>query len=328
MTKLLLKLLCRCLRRLRRRRRRNTMDFDRFVGVDWSGARGPGLPGLQVAMATAGRCPPRLVPPPDGRKNWTRSVFADWLVKTLSGNDRVLVGLDFAFSFPRRDTGEFFPGVPDPDAPSTACDLWRRVDKICEDTEDFYAGTFIEDERYAPYFQGGDQYEHRLRMTDERCDQKGWGRPETVFKLVGPTQVGKGSLAGMRVLHHLRREVSYLCIWPFDRLPRSRSVDVVVEVYPGAFVHKSKVTNGNPPSRPTVRKAKVHDMETLNRIMEFYDSEPLRDDVLEGEAAGDKADALIVAAALRRLSRKGKVWNPPGLCDARRWHEGWIFGVT
>ena len=246
-------------------------------------------------------------------------------METLSGNDRVLVGLDFAFSFPRRDTGEFFPGVPDPDAPSTACDLWQRVDKICEDTEDFYAGTFVEDERYAPYFQDGDQYEPRLRMTDERCHCMGLGRPETVFKLVGPTQVGKGSLAGMRVLHHLR---SHLCVWPFDRLPRSRSVDVVVEVYPGAFVHMSKVTSSNPPSRPTVRKAKVSDMETLNRIMEFYDSEPLRDDVLEGEAAGDKADALIVAAALRRLSRKGEVWNPSGLCDARRWHEGWIFGVA
>ena len=294
-----------------------SMAFDRFVGVDWSGARGPGLPGLQVAMATAGRCPPRLVPPPDGRKNWTRGVFTDWLVETLSGNDRVLVGLDFAFSFPRRDTDEFFPGVPDPDAPSTAFDLWRRVDKICEDTEDFYAGTFVEDERYAPYFQGGDQYEHRLRMTDERCDQKGWGRPETVFKLVGPTQVGKGSLAGMRVLHHLRREVSRLCIWPFDRLPKSRSVAVVVEVYPGAFVRMSGAEAG-----------KVRDMETLNRILEFYDSEPLRDDVLEGKADDNKADALIVAAALRRLSRKGKFWNPPGLRDARRWHEGWIFGVT
>ena len=311
-----------------------SMAFDRFVGVDWSGARGPGLPGLQVAVATAGRCPPRLVPPPDGRKNWTRGVFADWLVETLSGNDRVLVGLDFAFSFPRRDMDEFFPGVCDPDAPSTACDLWQRVDDLCEATgKDFFAGAFVEKGWYAPYFllpgKRGARYEHRLRMTDEHCDQKGLGRTETVFKLVGPTQVGKGSLAGMRVLHHLRRQVSHLCIWPFDRLPRSRSATVAVEVYPGAFVRRmSKVTNGDPPSRPTVRKAKVRDMETLNRIMEFYDSEPLRDDVLEGEAAGDKADALIVAAALRRLSRKGEVWNPSGLCDARRWHEGWIFGVT
>ena len=239
------------------------------------------------------------------------------LVETLSGNDRVLVGLDFAFSFPRHDTGEFFPGVPDPDAPSTAFDLWRRVDETCEGTGDFYAGTFVEDERYAPYFQDGARYEHRLRMTDERCGQRGLGSPETVFKLVGPKQVGKGSLAGMRVLHHLRRKMPRLCVWPFDLLPKSRSVAVAVEVYPGAFVRMSKVTSG-----------KVRDTETLNRILDSHDSKPLQDDVLEGKAAGDKTDALIVAAALRRLSRKGEFWNPPGLCDARRSHEGWIFGVA
>lgn len=299
-----------------------SMTFDRFVGVDWSGARGPRLPGLQVAMATAGRRPPCLVPPSDGRKNWTRGVFTDWLVETLSGNDRVLVGLDFAFSFPRRDRGEFFPDVSDPDAPSTAFDLWRRVDDLCgAKGKDFYAGTFVEEDWYAPYFllpgKRGARYKHRLRMTDERCHCMGLGRPETVFKLVGQRQVGKGSLAGMRVLHCLRRKLPHLCIWPFDRLPKSRSVAVVVEVYPGAFVRMSGAEAG-----------KVRDMETLNRIMEFYDSEPLRDDVLEGRADDNKADALIVAAALRHLSRKGKVWNPPGLRDARRCHEGWIFGVA
>ena len=305
-----------------------SIAFDRFVGVDWSGARGPRLSGLQVAMATAGRCPPRLVSPPDGRKHWIRSLFADWLVETLSGNGRVLVGLDFAFSFPRRDTGEFFPGTPDPDAPSTACGLWRRVDDLCEATgKDFFAGAFVEKGWYAPYFllpgKRGARYEHRLRMTDERCRDMNLGRPETVFKLVGPTQVGKGSLAGMRVLCHLRRKMPRLCIWPFDRLPKSRSVAVAVEVYPNAFVRMSKVTSG-----------KVGEVETLDRILELYDSKPLRDDVLKDIALDDnksddnKTDALIVAAALRRLSRKGEFWSPPGLCDARRSHEGWIFGVA
>ncbi len=292
-----------------------SMAFDRFVGVDWSGARGPELPGLQVAMATDGRSPPCLVPPPGGGKLWTRDMFADWLVKeTFSGNDRVLVGLDFAFSFPRHDTGEFFPGSPD--TPYTVFDLWRHVDGRCGNTESFYAGTFVEDKRYASYFQGGVRYEHRLRMTDERCHRMGWGRPETVFKLVGPAQVGKGSLAGMRVLHRLRGEIPRLRVWPFDP-SESRSATVAVEVYPGAFVRMSEAAKG-----------KVRDVKTLNRILEFYDSESLRDDVLEGGAPGDRADALIVAAALRHLSGKGKVWNPPGLCAARRWHEGWIFGVT
>lgn len=290
--------------------------FDWFVGVDWSGARGPRLPGLQVAMAKAGRSAPRLVPSPDGRL-WTRSAFVDWFVETLSGNDRILVGFDFAFSFPRFDRREFFPNVPD--APSTAAGLWRCVDDACEATGDFYAGTFVEESRYACYFQGGVRYEPRPRITDERCRRTGLGRPESVFKLVGPTQVAKGSLAGMRVLHHLRLEVPRLCVWPFDRLSRSRSAIVAVEVYPGAFVGMSSAAKG-----------KVCDMHTLNRVLEFHGSASLRKRVLEDRArdADDKADALIAAAALRRLSGDGTVWNPPGLSAARRWQEGWIFGVT
>ena len=157
------------------------------------------------------------------------------------------------------------------------------------------------------------------RITDERCRRTGLGRPESVFKLVGPTQVAKGSLAGMRVLHHLRLEVPRLCVWPFDRLSRSRSAIVAVEVYPGAFVGMSSAAKG-----------KVCDMHTLNRVLEFHGSASLRKRVLEDRArdADDKADALIAAAALRRLSGDGTVWNPPGLSAARRWQEGWIFGVT
>ena len=290
--------------------------FDWFVGVDWSGARGPRLPGLQVAMAKAGRSAPRLVPSPDGQ-HWTRSAFADWFVEILSPNGRVLVGFDFAFSFPRFDRGEFFPNVPD--VPSTAADLWLCVDDMCEATGDFFAGAFVEGSRYARYFQGGVRYEPRLRITDERCRRVGLGRPESIFRLVGPAQVAKGSLAGMRVLHYLRLKVPHLCIWPFDRLSRSRSAIVAVEVYPGAFVGMSSAAKG-----------KVRDMHTLNRVLEFHGSASLRKRVLEDRAreAADKADALIAAAALRRLSGDGTVWNPPGLSVARRWQEGWIFGVT
>ena len=288
--------------------------FDWFVGVDWSGARGPRLPGLQVAMAKAGRSAPRLVPSPDGQ-HWTRSAFADWFVEILSPNGRVLVGFDFAFSFPRFDRGEFFPNVPD--APSTVADLWLCVDDVCEATGDFFAGAFVEGSRYARYFQGGVRYEPRLRITDERCRRVGLGRPESIFRLVGPAQVAKGSLAGMRVLHYLRFKVPHLCIWPFDRLPESRSVIVAVDMYPGAFVRISSAARG-----------KVRDMQTLNQVLEFYGSAPLRGRILDDGSEDDKADALIAAAALRRLSGDGTVWNPPGLSVARWWQEGWIFGVT
>ncbi len=48
--------------------------FDLFVGVDWSGARGPRLPGLQVAVCRPGNAPPLLLDRP-----WTGRGLLDWL---------------------------------------------------------------------------------------------------------------------------------------------------------------------------------------------------------------------------------------------------------
>ena len=70
--------------------------FNRFIGVNWSGARGPQLSRIQVAEAQSGRSAPRLVPCPDG-KHWTRATFLSWIVETMQMPDRMLVGFDSAF---------------------------------------------------------------------------------------------------------------------------------------------------------------------------------------------------------------------------------------
>ena len=157
----------------------------------------------------------------------------------------------------------------------------------------------MEDVTYARYFQGEELFERRLRITDQRCHQSGLGRPESIFRLVGPAQVAKGSLAGMLVLHHLRGKLNNLSIWPFDEMPLSRSVEAVVDIYPGAFVKMSGVAKG-----------KVRCTNTLNRVLAYFGSAPVHEKVLEGGAVDDKADALIAAAALRHLSSDGTVWTP------------------
>lgn len=34
--------------------------FDEFIGIDWSGAKGPTLPGIQIALAKPGEAAPIL----------------------------------------------------------------------------------------------------------------------------------------------------------------------------------------------------------------------------------------------------------------------------
>ena len=63
------------------------MRFSRFVGIDWSGAKGVRHPSVQVAACEAGDAPPQLVLPPSGV--WSRAGVLDWL-GGLSGD--VLVG--------------------------------------------------------------------------------------------------------------------------------------------------------------------------------------------------------------------------------------------
>src|SRR5438552_6270661 len=80
------------------------MTFSKYVGIDYSGARTPNesLPGLRVFVAGP-MDEPREVQPSRGPKRYvTRRGVADWLLDTLSGPERILVGIDHGFSFPKR----------------------------------------------------------------------------------------------------------------------------------------------------------------------------------------------------------------------------------
>src|SRR5271168_1882223 len=80
------------------------MAFDRYIGIDYSGAQTPesSLRGLRVYVADR-VSPPSEVPPPAGpKKYWTRRGIAEWLVGSLSEGRPTLVGIDHGFSFPLR----------------------------------------------------------------------------------------------------------------------------------------------------------------------------------------------------------------------------------
>ena len=78
--------------------------FDRYIGIDYSGAETPNasLKGLRVYLATGDAPAGEVLPPPSPRKYWTRRGIAEWLAERLAEDVPTLVGIDHGFSFPLR----------------------------------------------------------------------------------------------------------------------------------------------------------------------------------------------------------------------------------
>jgi hypothetical protein len=79
-------------------------NFDRYIGIDYSGARTPmaSLRGLRVYLTEHGIPPVERQPPPlRQRKYWSRRGIAEWLVEMLADGTPTIAGIDHAFSFPQ-----------------------------------------------------------------------------------------------------------------------------------------------------------------------------------------------------------------------------------
>jgi hypothetical protein len=286
------------------------MTFDAFVGVDWSGAKGSRHRGIQVAVCSPGQGAPRVVAPQNGA--WARCALLDWTLETL-GKGRVLIGFDFSFTLPYIDRGAYFPGSRH--APRRAQDLWRLVDRGSADGADFYAGGFVEAVPFATHFrtprQTGARFSRRHKVVERACVEQGLGAPESVFHLIGPKQVGLGSLAGMRFLLALKSAAPTVRVWPFD--PVRSDVSVVVEVFPRAFLTAAGQA-----------QTKARSAKALNAALRTYGSRPMN---IRGAVDDNIADAAVTAAGLRAWSGDPGLWRPTAMDASVRRTEGWIFGV-
>jgi len=271
--------------------------FSRFIAIDWSGARGPGYAGVSVAPCEPGGDPPRLVAPEKGRR-WTRQAVLDWLTEARPApGTSWLVGIDFAFCLPEPAGG--------------AQALWARIDTVCGDDEDLlglrYIGT---DPRF---WTGGPQpadWNPPLRAAEVACTAAGLGHPQTPLKLIGARQVGKGSLAGQRLLHRLRAARSgAVCVWPYDGVPAGQPL-VLAELYPRLFIRRAGLGN-----------AKLRSAVDLDRALQALRSAPMPVAV-PGSLDDHDSDALVSAAGLRHLIETGWPWETGLGVD-----DGWIVGV-
>jgi hypothetical protein len=202
-------------------------SFERFIGIDYSGAQTPtaSLKGLRVYLANRALPPAEVLPPTSPRKYWTRRGIAEWLAARLTEDVPTLVGIDHGFSFPLR----YFEAhhLP-PDWPTFLEDFQRHW-PTDEDN------TYVDFVRDGLRGSGADRAGNARwrRLTEERA-----GSAKSVFHFDVQGSVAKSTHAGIPWLRTLRRQLGErVHFWPFDgwQIPARRST--VAEVYPALWKH-------------------------------------------------------------------------------------------
>jgi hypothetical protein len=202
-------------------------SFDRYIGIDYSGAQTPtsSLKGLRVYIADSVSLPVEVEPPPSPRKYWTRRGIAEWLVEIISEEPRTLVGIDHGFSFPLR---YFEVHRLPPDWPSFLEDFQRHWP-----TDD--GNTYVDHVRDGAIGNGTARSGNPRwrRLTEERA-----GSAKSVFHFDVQGAVAKSTHAGLPWLLYLRRKLGErIHFWPFDGWTPQTGLSVVAEVYPSLWHH-------------------------------------------------------------------------------------------
>lgn len=295
----------------RARRRVTPNRFGHFVAIDWSGAAGERHKGIAVAMATRGKATPQIVRP--GHR-WSRKDVLEFLRDDLPVD--ALVGMDLGISLPFADRGGFFDGWPD--SPANARELWALIDAICADEPHLGVSALVDHPDLSAWFRrhGGREGKRfgggagRFRVT-EAAQRRVGCKPYSNFNLVGAAQVGKSSLSGMRMLHHLRQSAS---VWPIDPLPAHGPV--VCEIYTTI----AAMAAGRSASRSKMRSAA--DLDAGLHVLGSAVSG------LAGPLDDHTCDAILTAAWLRNAAHDPALWHPRELTAEIARTEGWTFGAV
>ena len=191
----------------------------RVFAIDWSGDRRNGP--QQIWLAEGGRG--KLIRLENGR---SREEIARLLIEEAMHDRRLIVGFDFAFSFPLWYCETL--------RARTVFDVWRHVTLCGENMlrpchEPFWGRPGMK----CP------QEGERFRKTERDCAHDVGISPKSVFQIGGAGAVGTGSIRGMPILKILRE--AGFCIWPFDPPGWPK----VVEIYPRALTGPVNKSSGD-----------------------------------------------------------------------------------
>ncbi|MEZ5491912.1 MAG: hypothetical protein R3F50_16610 [Gammaproteobacteria bacterium] len=197
------------------------MKFQRYIGIDYSGAQTPEsrLKALQVYESGRDGEPVKVSTPTEGAKNWSRLEVAQYCLRAIESGEPVIIGIDHGFSFPMSYMQRY--GL-------------TRWDDFLEDfmrhwpTADPH--TYVDFVREGN-LRTGDSSELRL------CEQ--WtATTKSVFLFDVQGSVAKSTHAGLPWLLWLRGMPggrSYIHFWPFDGFEVPEGKSVIVEVYPALY---------------------------------------------------------------------------------------------
>ncbi|MBF0434577.1 MAG: hypothetical protein HQL77_04285 [Magnetococcales bacterium] len=206
------------------------MNFDSFVGIDYSGAKtaDTGLKGIQVFAAKVGQLPEKIANTVGHkRRNWNRRAVAHWLLERLQTGERLLVGIDHGFSFPET----YFQ-----------CYGLKSWDDFLADFHRYWPTD--EEDCLIDAIREGTWWVNRTRpigertgkATELRLSELWTASASSVFRMDGQGSVGKSTHAGLPWLQFLRERCGHqLHFWPFDgwRVPDGKSL--IAEAYPSLF---------------------------------------------------------------------------------------------
>lgn len=280
-------------------------DFESFVAIDWSGAKGKRHKGIAIAEAR-GDASPRLI---RAAHTWSREEVLKWLLRRAA-KEPTLFGFDFSFAPPFLERGEYLPG--EKRVPRTAREFWAYVDSRSDD-EDLGAASFLEQAHRRHFYFGiadGVKADFmRFRLCDKRLNQQGGRKTASAFDAIGAAQVAKASFSGMRLLHGLDGKVA---IFPMDPLPEHGSV--VAEIYTRIYLRRAGMAG-----------SKLRTRKQLNAALAGLGSKPVR---LSFEPSDHQTDALVTAAGMRQLAlTHPEAFAPAGLTPEIARTEGWTFGI-
>lgn len=243
--------------------------FDRFVGIDYSGAETPEarLPGIRVFVAEGDQEPLERQPPPPAR-HWSRRSLAEWLADLLSQPSATLVGIDHGFSFPL----SYF------DAHALPADWPRFLDDFQKHWPTDQPGTSVR------LVRDGLVGDAKRRSGDARwlrLTERWTPSAKSVFQFDVQGQVATSTHAGLPWLRYLRWHCGVgTHFWPFDGWQIPTSGSLIAEVYPSLWMRRF-ATSGTIDQRAAFAVAGWLQWADQSGVLRQYSEPPLRSDERE-----------------------------------------------